>query len=191
MKNMEEQIDASIREHYEIKMRELNEEFDRIMNDKDLKAQRDKEAYELQLDKIISELDNKENAKAEQTHQFESERDSCRRELAQQTHQMQQLESDRDCCRKEAQEVAKQLALFRRDVENIAGAEAEEKVKVKNNYEQKLSELYNNNTDLAESNTSITNQVQELQRQLESARSESNIEERELLQTQIKALKME
>jgi len=56
-------------------MKELNEEFDRIMMNKDQKAKNDKEMYESQLDEIIKGIDAKEHDNNEQIKKITSERD--------------------------------------------------------------------------------------------------------------------
>lgn len=74
MRQLETQIDNSIREHYEAKMKELNSEFDRIMVNKDDKAKKDKETYESQLDEIIKGIDNKDQEHSEQVKQLTEEK---------------------------------------------------------------------------------------------------------------------
>lgn len=74
MRQIEIQIDSSIREHYETKMTELNSEFDRIMINKDNKAKNDKETYEAQLDEIIKSIDNKEQEHNENIKQLTDEK---------------------------------------------------------------------------------------------------------------------
>lgn len=74
MRQIEIQIDSSIREHYETKMTELNSEFDRIMINKDNKAKNDKETYESQLDEIIKSIDNKEQEHNENIKQLTDEK---------------------------------------------------------------------------------------------------------------------
>jgi len=56
-------------------MKELNEEFDRIMMNKDQKAKNDKEMYESQLDEIIKGIDAKEHDNNELIKKITIERD--------------------------------------------------------------------------------------------------------------------
>ena len=152
-------------------MTELNSEFDRIMINKDNKAKNDKETYEAQLDEIIKSIDNKE-----QEH----------------NENIKQLTDEKMKYFNENQNLQVQLENIKAQITSISIQEKDEKDKMKNNYELKLSEVFNMNNELADKVSILNDNIKKLNDELNNLRNDTTKnDEIKAIQAQLMALKSE
>ncbi len=152
-------------------MTELNSEFDRIMINKDNKAKNDKETYEAQLDEIIKSIDNKE-----QEH----------------NENIKQLTDEKMKYFNENQNLQVQLENIKAQITSTSIQEKDEKDKMKNNYELKLSEVFNMNNELADKVSILNDNIKKLNDELNNLRNDTTKnDEIKAIQAQLMALKSE
>jgi len=85
-----------------------------------------------------------------------------------------------------------QLENFKKQLNDKSQQESEENEKIKNNYEMKLSELYNMNGDLADKNTILNENVKKINQELTTFKVDtSKSEEIQILQNHLTALRSE